>query len=544
MAVQVGQVINETYQVERLLGSGGMADVYVVVHTRLPRRFALKVMRIEGGIAEPFLERFRREAEILSSLRHPHIVDVTDWNRLPDGSPYLVMELLDGEDLAALLARQPILPLPQALSIIAQIGDALEAAHAAGVVHRDLKPGNVFLQRRGAVPNHVKVLDFGVAKIVRTDRTALTGNAMLMGTPGYMAPEQALGRTQDIDPRTDQFAMAAILYEMLAGLPAFFRPDDTVYNVLSRVVQEDPAPLTEAQASPRVSQAVRRALSKRQEDRFGSVREFLAAAGAISARPVGPPKGLAGRPNTADERVGEITLGATAQVRRKLVLGAGLGGLALCLLIGGVLVARHEPAEVSFSPTDAAGSGLLHASRSDAGRTGDIGLLAAGAGEEKPLPTSPSSADLAADVVAPLGHAADPVGKADSAVQAAQPASVAKKPARSVPGAAEAEASSGGRVRAGKGGRLVAGPGKTKLIFMSTLDPTLQQIVLACAHKELADVSLPVGAALKLERSGTLQLVEAPQAVFATGFGACLHQALSHVKASELPASVVLRVGR
>src|ERR1700712_4661071 len=190
--LQPGHVINETYRVERLLGSGGMADVYVVTHMRMPRKFALKVMRLEFNTRQAFLDRFNQEGEILATIRHPHIVDVTDRNQLPDGNPYLVMELLDGEDLSTFLTRTGSLSVPVALRICGQIGDALEAAHKVGVVHRDLKPSNIFLSKEGQVLNFVKVLDFGIAKMTSTDKTPMTAPAALMGTPAYMAPEQAL----------------------------------------------------------------------------------------------------------------------------------------------------------------------------------------------------------------------------------------------------------------------------------------------------------------------------------------------------------------
>jgi serine/threonine-protein kinase len=281
MALEPGQIINETYRVERLLGSGGMAEVYKVIHTRLPKHFALKLMKLDGGEQKQFLTRFRREAEILGSLDHPNIVVVNDWNQLPDGSPYLVMELLEGEDLAGFLGRTGTLTPAVTLHICKQIGEALFAAHLAGVVHRDLKPGNVFLSNNGPFPNYVKVLDFGVAKIFDTDATPITANATLMGTPAYMAPEQALGKINEIDARTDQFALASMTYEMLAGRPAFYEDGDTVFSILERIVQREPPPLP-PQISEQVSRAIGRGMSKKKEERFPSMKEFLAALGATN----------------------------------------------------------------------------------------------------------------------------------------------------------------------------------------------------------------------------------------------------------------------
>ena len=137
--LQTGTVINETYRVERVLGSGGMADVYLVTHTRMPRQFALKVMRIEGALREKFLERFNREVQILATLRNAHIVDVIDTNQLADGSPYLVMELLVGPTLSKAIEEGPMEPL-RACRIAQQIATGLQAVHDHGIVHRDLKP--------------------------------------------------------------------------------------------------------------------------------------------------------------------------------------------------------------------------------------------------------------------------------------------------------------------------------------------------------------------------------------------------------------------
>jgi len=245
--LQPGHIINDTYRVERMLGSGGMADVYIVAHMRMPRKFALKVMRLDVSTRQAFLERFNQEGEILATIRHPHIVDVIDRNQLPDGNPYLVMELLEGEDLAIYLARTGALSVPVALRICSQIGDALEAAHRVGVVHRDLKPSNIFLSQQGQVLNFVKVLDFGIAKLTSAHKLQqqMTAPAALMGTPAYMSPEQALGQSEKVDARTDQFALAAVLYEMLAGRGAFHQPGDAIFAILERVVKREPEPLKE-----------------------------------------------------------------------------------------------------------------------------------------------------------------------------------------------------------------------------------------------------------------------------------------------------------
>lgn len=324
-----GDTINETYRVERLLGSGGMADVYVVTHLRMPRKFALKVVRIQEMVRHDFLERFNRECEILATLKHPHIVDVVDRHQLASGDPYLVMELLEGEDLATYIARTGALSVPVALRICNQIAEALEAAHKVGVIHRDLKPSNIFLSKEGPLLNYVKVLDFGIAKVSAADRAPMTAPAALMGTPGYMAPEQARGDNASVGPATDQFALAATLYEMLMGKPAFHSPGDSVYAILERVIATEPPPLP----FPQINLAVMRALSKSPAKRYPSLREFVAAVGATSHTVYGNPSIVVpNTPGSLNQGTGEKTRTNSSRWLRRwwpgLVVGTVMASLA------------------------------------------------------------------------------------------------------------------------------------------------------------------------------------------------------------------------
>jgi serine/threonine protein kinase len=159
-ALGAGDVLHGTYRIERLLSRGPRAELYVVAHTRLPRRFALKLLHLPPAQRPAFAAQAAR----LGRLRHPHIVEVIDWNQTPSGEPYLVMELLDGEDLGAFLRRKSTLSKQVALTLAAQLGAAISAAHRAGVVHGDLKPSQVVLLRRGPLPRFIKVLDFGLAE--------------------------------------------------------------------------------------------------------------------------------------------------------------------------------------------------------------------------------------------------------------------------------------------------------------------------------------------------------------------------------------------
>ncbi len=238
----VGSIIAGRYEVIRRLAKGGMGTIYEVRNTRLGRTFALKTITAEAAQDPEVLARFRREADVVANLSHPHIVEVVDWDQLPDGAPFLVMEHLRGETLAARIADVGGLPWSQIARIGDQVLSALGVAHRAGVVHRDLKPDNIFLAVDDANEERVKLLDFGISKI-RDSTTFQTTDAKLLGTPAYMAPEQAEGQHDKIGPATDVWAMGAILYEMITGTAAFAAPSAPA--ILYRVCHGRPTPANE-----------------------------------------------------------------------------------------------------------------------------------------------------------------------------------------------------------------------------------------------------------------------------------------------------------
>jgi len=277
-SIQVGTVLADTYRVTRLIGRGGMGAVFAAEHTRLPgKKVAIKVLHAEVARDHDSLARFRREAEIASRLGHANIVDVHDFNFLDDGTPYLVLEYLSGEDMASRLRRGPM-GLDEVTSIVRQIGSALHAAHKEDIIHRDLKPQNIFLcpvESGGVITEQAKVLDFGISKI-RGSQTVKTNASDMLGTPQYMSPEQATGNHAAVDARTDVFALGAIVYEMLSGAPAF--AGQTIPEVVFKVVYEEPRNLGERVAlPPGVVDAVHRALSKKQEDRPADMSAFVEA---------------------------------------------------------------------------------------------------------------------------------------------------------------------------------------------------------------------------------------------------------------------------
>ena len=267
-----GTVLGGTYRLERELGRGGMGSVYEASHVRLPRRYAVKLLKREFAHDRDVLDRFRREAEIASSLGHDNIVEVFDFNFSDDGQPYMVLEMLAGEDLSARLGSGP-LKLGQMLTILRQVTSALEAAHARGIVHRDLKPSNLFLCKRPGKPELVKVLDFGISKVLHAP-TQATQTGAILGTPNYMSPEQAVGKQSEIDGRTDVFALGAIVYECLTGQRAFDGP--SAVGILFKVNYETPEPMrTFVEVPDAIDAVVRRALMKDRGERYQTVGAFL-----------------------------------------------------------------------------------------------------------------------------------------------------------------------------------------------------------------------------------------------------------------------------
>ncbi|MBX7097458.1 MAG: serine/threonine protein kinase [Myxococcaceae bacterium] len=266
-----GMVVAGTFEVDRLLGRGGMGEVWAARHTRLPgKEVAIKVLHAPQLSAEA-QARFRREAEVAAKLSHPNVVTVHDFNVLPTGAPYLVLELLQGESLSRRLSRGPLAP-DEAAEVVRQVGAALEATHAQGVVHRDLKPDNVFLcpQPFGM---QVKLLDFGISKIAGST-SVQTQEAALLGTPQYMSPEQALGNNQDVGAQADVWALGAMAYEMLSGRPPFTA--DNAAKLIFRIAYESYPPLAEvASVSRAMDAAVAHALEKPLERRTRTVAEFV-----------------------------------------------------------------------------------------------------------------------------------------------------------------------------------------------------------------------------------------------------------------------------
>jgi serine/threonine-protein kinase len=286
MDVEVGQVLNGKYRIVRRIGAGGMATVYEALHTGLGTALAVKVLLPELARVPTLADRFRREARVSATIKSPHVIQVTDVDQLADGRPYLVMELLSGQALEQLLIEIKALSRERAVDIGLQILLGLESAHALGVVHRDLKPGNVFLSRQGTEVV-AKLLDFGIAKVkASTEFQNLTRPGVVMGTPEYMAPEQAFSSDQ-ASVQSDLYSVGVMLYEMLSGkLPA---EGDQPLVVAQQVLTGRVRPLQEL--CPGLPQGllnlVQRALqpepSARPESALDMRRELSVFAGELSA---------------------------------------------------------------------------------------------------------------------------------------------------------------------------------------------------------------------------------------------------------------------
>ena len=282
LSAWIGRTLKETWHIESQLGQGGMGAVFRARHLRTNRRYALKIMLSHTELTAEALHRFEREANAASALGHPGIVPVHDFDRTPEGVAYLVMDLLEGETLQQRLERRGMLPWPEARRIALDVGDALATAHDAGLLHRDVKPGNVFLarDRKG---ERVVLLDFGLVKRMGSGVISrVTASGAVVGTPLYMSPEQARG--EQLDARSDLYGLAVVIFEMVVGVPPFF--DRTQAAVYARLLRE-PAPRASS-VSPEACPAgfdevVGRALATGRDERHDSVRTFLAALSMIGA---------------------------------------------------------------------------------------------------------------------------------------------------------------------------------------------------------------------------------------------------------------------
>jgi serine/threonine-protein kinase len=313
----IGTVLHDRYRILARLGEGGMGEVYTAEHIHINERFAVKLLRQEIVSNKEAVARFKQEAYSASSIKHPNIIRISDFGYLDDGRIYLCMELLDGEPLNEMI--EEALDPARILDILIKTGHGLAAAHADGIVHRDMKPENVFVTHGRQGVDIPKILDFGIAKVSGNDgQNNLTRTGTIFGTPFYMAPEQALG--QGVDHRADIYAMGVILYECFAGSVPF--QGESFMGILTKHITAEPEPVAQRASAagrfvpPQVSDIITRAMKKEPEERFSSMDEMVeamvaarrAVAGAgmsayMEAHVPGPPssampaQGYAGQPH-------------------------------------------------------------------------------------------------------------------------------------------------------------------------------------------------------------------------------------------------------
>lgn len=349
-----GKVLNSRYQLEQLIGTGGMADVYRATDNLLGRTVAVKILHPRYAKDPVFIERFRQEAQAAANLNQPNIVNVFDWG-IEDDVYYIVMEYVEGLDLKDIILRGGSLLPERAVEIAMSISLALEAAHARGVVHRDIKPQNVIVTR----DNRVMVMDFGIARAA--GGSAMTQTGTIMGTPQYISPEQAQGQTAD--PRSDLYSLGVVLFEMLTGKVPF--DGDNPVAIAYKHVREDPLPpsMLNPDVSPELESVVMKALAKNPENRYQSAVEMRAdlerclEGAPVYATPVLTPEEAARGTGGTRQYAGYAPGGKPARKSRAwlwalvivvLIAAAGVGAWAIVRSTGGTqvpdLVGQNEDA--------------------------------------------------------------------------------------------------------------------------------------------------------------------------------------------------------
>ncbi|WP_128976346.1 protein kinase domain-containing protein [Streptomyces roseicoloratus] len=310
-----GSVAGGRYQLRDLLGEGGMASVYLAYDSALDRQVAIKTLHTELGREQSFRERFRREAQAVAKLSHTNIVSVFDTGEDNlDGSlmPYIVMEYVEGQPLGSVLAadvrQYGAMPADKALQVTADVLAALDTSHEMGLVHRDIKPGNVMMTKRGVV----KVMDFGIARAMQSGVTSMTQTGMVVGTPQYLSPEQALGR--GVDARSDLYSVGIMLFQLLTGrLP--FDADSPLAIAYAHVQEEPPAPSSvNRSVTPAMDALVARALKKNPNERFPSAAAMRdECLRVLSAGQTGAPAIVAGGPVNSGSGVGSAVFPPVGQ---------------------------------------------------------------------------------------------------------------------------------------------------------------------------------------------------------------------------------------
>jgi eukaryotic-like serine/threonine-protein kinase len=355
-------ILEGQFKILQKIGSGGMGSVYRAQQTDMNRMVGVKILHPKLANRKDLVSRFRREARAMSHLAHPNTTKVFLYGELDDGSLYIVMEFLDGKNLNQTVRADGPFSVQRALPILIQVCGALDEAHKAGIIHRDMKPENIFLCQQGGLKDYAKVLDFGLAKVtereMRPGSLILTQEGMVFGTPEFMSPEQAQGKV--LTPASDIYSLAVILYEVLTGKLPFEGKNPLEF--IQFHVNKKPIPLNERVPGKQfpllLTEVIDRALAKKPEDRFASAADFAAAMQAILdgrttlPRAAGPsPDNIptvkvptlkgATTPDSSPSAVPSSVSPSVASVRetaRRTRWGQLAAIAALCLLIGAAVV--------------------------------------------------------------------------------------------------------------------------------------------------------------------------------------------------------------
>jgi serine/threonine-protein kinase len=378
----VGSSVLGKYHIDRLIGRGGMGAVFQATNASIGKRVALKFLGAETSKDADAAVRFQREAEAASLAESPHIVQIFDSGRSERGLPFLVMELLTGEDLRARLRREGRLDVEGTVRIAVQVLKALRQAHAAGIVHRDLKPDNVFLCRRDDEPAFVKIVDFGISKLQKAPGVdTLTHKGAVLGTAFYMSPEQAQSFA-DIDGRTDLFSLGAILYEMLTGEPPHSAP--TYEAVLIAICTRDAADVRgkAPQVPEKLARVIARALQRDRNERYSNADDMLADLNAVQRE--------SGALATKTRTAAGVSIGAPKNAhpeRYRTFVYATVAALAGFSVAAYFVTRGSAPTEPQPSPATPPIAATLHATTPSASASGPPASAAATASTD----TKPSA---------------------------------------------------------------------------------------------------------------------------------------------------------
>jgi len=443
--VHEGQILAGKFRIERVLGQGGMGVVVAATHLQLDERVALKFLLPDALSNPEAVERFAREARAAVKIKSEHVARVSDVGTLESGSPYMVMEYLEGQDLAAFVRASGALAVPAAIEFVLQACEAIGEAHALGIVHRDLKPANLFVTQRVDGSPCVKVLDFGISKLTVPGGgpdLGMTKTSSVMGSPLYMSPEQ-MSSTRNVDMRTDIWALGVILYEILTGRVPF--EAETMPQLCGMILQDPPRPLRDLRPDlPDALQAVIfRCLEKSRDRRFANVADLAAALAPFgapsaqrSAERISRVLGAAGIPSTPNLGVVATSPPGTntssnwgaSQPAKKSRAPLFIALFAGLLVLGGVLVLalrKHSAVESAAEPVSAPlPAAQAQATPAVVAVTAPATVPPVGGQEARPAEL-PASASAAPATSAPLASPAPPVRKGALRFAAPKPAAAA-----------------------------------------------------------------------------------------------------------------------